>query len=93
MHVKEMPSRVLKAPVVKGVFLGWLRDLGGYTCFVVTHDHRAGGLTFRGHLMCAAGLDKPWKVVEGWENLTNGAANELITRHEKLAVWPEGSSE
>lgn len=94
MNVREMPSRVQKTPVVKGVFLGWLRDLPqgpGYACFVVTHDHQVGDLIFGAYLMRAAGLDKPWQVIESWENLTDSTADELFTRHQKLAVWPEGN--
>ncbi|MFE0472648.1 hypothetical protein ACFW2V_13635 [Streptomyces sp. NPDC058947] len=96
MNVKEMPRRVEGDPVVKGTFLGWVRHLPqgpGYACFVITHDHDAGGLTFRAHLMRADGLDKPWKSIEGFENLTVGMASELFERHGKLAEWPEGNNE
>jgi hypothetical protein len=93
MHVKEMPRRIEGDPVVKGVFLGWLRDLpqgAGYACFVITHNHVVGDLTFCAHLMLAAGLDKPWRAIEAWENLTRGETSELFDRHENLAVWSEG---
>lgn len=96
MYVKEMPSRVQKAPVVKGTFLGWLSryTIGkpGYFCVVMTHDKDAADSdrSFRVHVMWAAGLDKPWKEHETHTHLSNGAANHLVIDRENLAEWPEG---
>lgn len=97
MNVRTLPTRVDKAPVVKAVFLGWVRDLAaeaGYFAAIVTHvpDKDGTGQAYEVHLLRALGLDKPWLRIESRRDLSNGAANALFAEYEKKAEWPEKST-
>jgi hypothetical protein len=94
VNVKELPRRVKKLPVVKAVFLGWLRDytpgMAGYFCAVITHDKGApDGAAFNTHMLWAPGLDKPWSEHQTWGNQSSGQADQAFIALEKLAEWPE----
>lgn len=93
MRIKELPSRVLKRPVVMGTWMGWQRTFRqepGYCCYVVTcGKYDDGRVEYMGHLMYAPGLDKPWRVIETQADLNRQQAFELLRGNLGLAVWPE----
>jgi hypothetical protein len=96
MHIKDLPRRVETLPVVKGIFLGWLSDLrqeGGYFAYVLTYGVTDidKGQQLQAHLMWSDRLDKPWRRIESALELTRDEALATFAKHEKLAVWPEGS--
>jgi hypothetical protein len=96
MHVKDLPRRAEKLPVIKGVFLGWLSHLRqepGYFAYTITYGVTDidKGEQYQGHLMWAGGLDKPWRRIESRLELNREAALTLLAGHEKLAAWPEGN--
>lgn len=96
MRVKDLPRRIEGLPVVKGIFLGWLsnfRQQGGYFAYVLTYGVTDvdKGEQYQGHVMWSDGLDKSWRRLESSLELTLGEARALFDKHEKLAVWPEGS--
>jgi hypothetical protein len=96
LRPKDLPRRVETLPVIKGIFLGWLSDLrqeGGYFAYVLTYGVTDvdKGNQYQGHLMWAAGLDKPWRRIESRLELERHEAKAAFADHEKLAEWPEGN--
>jgi hypothetical protein len=93
MRIKELPSRVLKRPVVMGTWMGWqptLRQEPGYFCYVITCGrYDDGRVEYIGHLMYAAKLDKSWRVIESRMDLTLETAQKVLRSNQTLAIWPE----
>lgn len=96
MNIRELPRRVAGLPVLKVTFLGWLAQQSlepGYHAVAITYGESEpeAGDQFHVHLLCASGLDKPWRCMENHWDLSNGEANARFNQIEKLAEWPETS--
>lgn len=96
LRVRELPRKVGGLPVVKAVYLGWLsrfRQSPGYFTYILTYGETDvyKGEQYQGHIMWAAGLDKPWRRLESTLELTKDEAKAAFEEHDKLAEWPEGN--